>query len=605
MLQSKILSAEAKYRPQYAGLELQDINTYMLGSKAIDPYQTMQRVKTGGGREMNYVEPKKKSGFLGQLAKVGDPFGVTSKLPGSPEYLLSEGDKMMGGGGAGGAGGLLGGESSMFDPLGAQSMIDPMGLIDKASGFKDPLGLHKFKPGTIEYQLAIDKANKGMGVGTTNSTAGLVQRNGKWYTADTYEEMMVEQPGIAAQKGVIDLTSIAAEKAAEIDRKSNAAQRLQDLEMLQTYGGQTTEAMRAADPYSKAIAEAQQKYALSAMESAGQQLSDPNVAMQQQLAKSAYGSAGQASTDANLGLQQQLANQAYSRAGQASTDPIYAAQLKLAQDAYGRTGTLGFEDQRRADQQALLLGQQAGRVGGSGVIAAQMLNRQAAQDQRSLMAQQAGNQAFGMGADLYGRDLQNRQFAQQAGGAAMQFSDMLSQRQSQAAQAAQMAGQQAFGYNRSLGGDPAQILLGRPGSSAGMGSQFFSQAAGLAQGPQGPQLFDPNAGVNLALQNSANKSQFDASIFGAKSAMKGAIIGGALSGIGGAAGGFCWVAREVYGTETPHWMLFREWLYLKAPQWFFNLYARHGEKFALFISNKPKIKNLIRKWMNGRINLAN
>ena len=482
MLQSKILSAEAQYRPQYAGLELQDINTYMLGSKAIDPYQTMQRVKTGGGREMNYVAPKKKSGFLGQLAKIGDPFGITSKLPGSPEYLLSEGDKMMGGGGAGGAGGLLGGESSMFDPLGAQSLIDPMGLIDKASGFKDPLGLHKFKPGTVEYQMALAKANKEMGVGTTNSKAGLVKRNGKWYTADTYEEMMVEQPGIAAQKGVIDLTSIAAEKAAEIDRKSNAAQRLQDLEMLQTYGGDTIDAARASDPYSRAIAEAQQKF---------------------------------------------------------------------AEDAYRNSGVLGFEEQRNADQQANMLGAQAGRLGGNSTIAAQMMNRQNAIAQRGQMAQQAGQQSFAM----------NRQF-----------------------------------------GDPVQILLGRPGSSAGMGSQFFSQAAGLAQGPQGPQLFDPNAGVNLALQNSANKSQFDASIYGAKSAMKGQIIGGALGAVGGLAmGGMCWVAREVYGVDSPSWLLFREWLTLDAPRWLHDLYAKKGEKFALWIANKPKVKKLIRWWMDGRI----
>ena len=486
-LQSKILSAEAQYRPQYAGLELQDINTYMLGSKAIDPYQTMQRVKTGGGREMNYVEPKKKSGFLGQITKVVDPTGIMSKIPGTPEYLGSEADKMMGGGGAGGAGGLLGGETSMLDPLGAGEMLDPLGLKDKITGFKDPLGIHKLKPGTPEYLLAMDKANKEMGVGTTNSTAGLVNRNGKWYTADTYEDMMVEMPGIAAQKGVIDLTAAAAEKAAEIDRASNAAQRKQDLEMLTTYGGQTTDAMRASDPYSRAIAEAQQRF---------------------------------------------------------------------AEDAYRNAGTLGFEEQRAADQQARMMGQQAGRSGGNSTIAAQILNRQNAIAQRGQMAQQAGTQAFG--------------------------------------------------FNRALGGDPAQILLGRPGSSAGMGSQFFSQAAGLAQGPQGPQLFDPNAGVNLALQNSANKSQFDASIFGAKSAMKGQIIGGALGAVGGMAmGGMCWVAREVYGVDNPQWLMFREWLYLKAPKWFFNLYARHGEKFALFISNKPKIKNLIRKWMNGRINLAN
>jgi hypothetical protein len=476
-LQSRILSAEAQYRPQYAGLELQDINTYMLGSKAIDPYQTMQRVKTGGGREMKVVEQKKGGGFLSQIAGITDPLGIMGKMPGTPEYLANQGDKMLGGGGSAG-GGLL--PSGIPDPLGLLGGAkDQLGGLSK---YTDPLGINKLIPGSPEYLMAIDKANKDMGIGTASSTKGLVKRNGKWYTADTYEDKMVDMPGIAAQKGVIDLTSIAAEKAAEIDRASNAAQRKQDLEMLTQYGGQTTEAMRASDPYSRAIAEAQQKY---------------------------------------------------------------------AEDAYRNAGTLGFEEQRQADQQARMMGQQAGRIGDNATIAAQMMNRQNAIAQRGQMAQQAGTQAFG--------------------------------------------------FNRALSGDPAQILLGRPGSSAGMGSQFFSQAAGLAQGQQGPQLFDPNAGVNLALQNSANKSQFDASIYGAKSAMKGAIIGGALSGIGGAAGGFCWVAREVYGVDNPSWMLFREWMFLRAPAWFVLAYGTYGEKFALWIANKPKLKKLIRWWMNGRI----
>jgi len=414
-LQNRLLSAEAQYRPQYAGLELQDINTYLLGSKEIKPYQTLQSVKTGGGEQVDIVAPpKKKGGFLGSMgiSKYVDPTGIMGKLPGTPEYLLA-----------------------------------------KAEG-------------------------RNM---TASSTDGLVQRNGKWYTQDIYEDKMVDMPGMEAQKGVIDLTSIAAQKAAEIDRQSNTEQRKLDLAMLEQYGAQTTDAARASDPYSRAIAEAQQKF---------------------------------------------------------------------AEDAYRNSGVLGFEEQRAADQQARMMGQQAGRQGSNSVIGAQMLNRQNAIAQRGQMAQQAGQQSFAM----------NRQF-----------------------------------------GDPVQILLGRPGSSAGMGSQFFGQAAGLAQGPAGPQLFDPNAGVNLALQNSANKSQFDASIFGAKSAMKGAIIGGALSGIGGAAGGFCWVAREVYGVESPSWLLFREWLALKGPHWLFNLYMKHGEKFALWIANKPKLKKLIRWWMDGRI----
>lgn len=286
--------------------------------------------------------------------------------------------------------------------------------------------------------------------------------------------------GTGGQKGVIDLTAQATQKAAELDREAQAMQRQQDIESLTQYGAQTTEALRNADPYSRAIAEAQQAQAT------------------------------------------QLFNQA---------------------------GTLGFEAQRQADQQARMMGQQAGRIGDTSTIAAQIMNRQNAIAQRQAMAQQAG--------------------------------------------------QQAFAYNRGLSGDIANVILGRPSQAAAMGSQFVGQSQAMGQN-QGPKLFDPNAGVNLALQNNANQANYQASIYGAKSAMTGAIIGGALGGVGAAAGK-CWVAREIYGQENPSWVLFREWLTGYAPKWLHDLYCKHGEKFAAWIKNKPSLKKAIKWWMDGRI----
>ena len=78
-----------------------------------------------------------------------------------------------------------------------------------------------------------------------------------------------------------------------------------------------------------------------------------------------------------------------------------------------------------------------------------------------------------------------------------------------------------------------------------------------------------------------------------------------LKGIGsfGGAGGLaaCWVAREVYGPENPKWVEFRNWLAIESPAWFRNLYVKFGERFAEFISNKPMLKNIIRKWMDSKI----
>jgi hypothetical protein len=64
----------------------------------------------------------------------------------------------------------------------------------------------------------------------------------------------------------------------------------------------------------------------------------------------------------------------------------------------------------------------------------------------------------------------------------------------------------------------------------------------------------------------------------------------------------CWVAREVYGDGR--WLIFRHWLLSMAPKWFRNIYMKHGEKFAKWISDKPKIKNMIRRWMNTKLEIV-
>jgi hypothetical protein len=67
------------------------------------------------------------------------------------------------------------------------------------------------------------------------------------------------------------------------------------------------------------------------------------------------------------------------------------------------------------------------------------------------------------------------------------------------------------------------------------------------------------------------------------------------------AGVFCWVAREVYGIDNPKWLQFREWMLTKASDNLRNYYIEYGERIAKSIRNKPKIKALIRKWMDSKI----
>ena len=61
---------------------------------------------------------------------------------------------------------------------------------------------------------------------------------------------------------------------------------------------------------------------------------------------------------------------------------------------------------------------------------------------------------------------------------------------------------------------------------------------------------------------------------------------------------WCWVAREVYGESNPAWLEFRAWLFNRAPAWLRYLYGRYGERFAAFIADKPRLKSVIRFFMD-------
>lgn len=98
---------------------------------------------------------------------------------------------------------------------------------------------------------------------------------------------------------------------------------------------------------------------------------------------------------------------------------------------------------------------------------------------------------------------------------------------------------------RATASDPFQAILGRPSNAAAGGSNLSQFASNLAQQQMGPNLFDPNAGINLALQQNQNLANYQSNIFGsqaslagAQSQAKGALFGGLLSGLGSAAGGF-------------------------------------------------------------------
>lgn len=286
-------------------------------------------------------------------------------------------------------------------------------------------------------------------------------------------------------------------------------------------------------------------------------------------------------------------------------------------------------DASRANQQAALQAALANQAAGNmaqqfNITNAQNVQQlnQAANLQAALANQGVGQRAFEFGA---GQNLAAQQFNAQLGMSAAEANRAYQAQQAQQrfanlgavlgseqamlgadrAYALQQAGQQQGVTAASLG----LIGFGQTPYALGLGAQ----QQGISQGQMGmgPQLFDPSAGINLGLQNAANLGNYQAATYGARAAAQGQIAGATIGAIGNVAAAFapkppfqtppCWVAREVYGVENPKWVLFREWLFSKAPAWFRNLYIKHGERFAEFISNKPKLKSLIRRWMDSRI----
>jgi hypothetical protein len=123
------------------------------------------------------------------------------------------------------------------------------------------------------------------------------------------------------------------------------------------------------------------------------------------------------------------------------------------------------------------------------------------------------------------------------------------------------------------------MMSGIEGSYGTLGSQFLQPESQYLANIRANRIQQENANASAAAQRSAGKS-----------AGVGSAVGGALTALAI----LCWVAREVYGKEDIRWTIFRQWIYTEAPEWLFKLYAKHGEKFAEYISDKPFIKRIVK-----------
>lgn len=200
-------------------------------------------------------------------------------------------------------------------------------------------------------------------------------------------------------------------------------------------------------------------------------------------------------------------------------------------------------------QQEQLQAQRAADVGALQEFAPQAVEAYRAADPRSAeLADLAQQQAVRLFGEAEGElSPERRRIAQQAareaslargriGDESAVAAELLGREQFRAGlrQEARQAGLGAFQQQRQIAGDIGMTLLGRPSAAIGLGGQMLGQAQGLAAQPIGPQLFDPNVGINLALQQRAQDIEFQ----GAKAQAKGAIFGGIAGGLGSLGGGY-------------------------------------------------------------------
>jgi hypothetical protein len=125
---------------------------------------------------------------------------------------------------------------------------------------------------------------------------------------------------------------------------------------------------------------------------------------------------------------------------------------------------------------------------------------------------------------------------------------------------------------------------------------MISGAEGVVAG-YGPRVLQPESQYMSDLRTSRMQGQMAAQ---QANATRSAGIMGGIATLGAAL--ICWVAREVYGKDNPKWLMFREWMLVESPEWLFDLYMKHGEEFANYISDKPVLKWAVRKAMDFAIN---
>ena len=175
------------------------------------------------------------------------------------------------------------------------------------------------------------------------------------------------------------------------------------------------------------------------------------------------------------------------RASDPYTQELIDNQRELANDVYARSRGVTPQQKRMAEQQARESFAARGRSLDNASIAAEILGREEFQRQNRMEAAQMGQGTLGM--------------------------------------------------YQATAADPFQAILGRPAQSTAYGANLGRQGAGML-GQSTSQMINPDAGVNLALQQQANQANYNSNVYGAQASSRGSMLGGLFGGIGSIIGGF-------------------------------------------------------------------
>jgi hypothetical protein len=604
-LQNELLAAEQRYRPEYNKLELADINTLLRGSGEGEDYvpgilgqqefaaRDLQRYQS----ELNTAQ---RTADIEDVKNLG-PEAARAFLDANPDLArsLTEAEALRGGGMS------VDNDIRRLVSQGVPQAQAAQIAQSRLGGGLQQAALGQLGGTAAEAQLA----QAGMGQFRSSDEEALLGQAAMGQFQRGAGEMQLGQAGMGQfQRG-----------AGEMQLGQAGMGQLQQAGM-----GEMQLNKRGMDLLNR--------------EAGASPLQTRNAIQQARIASQARGRLGDASSvygeigarlsadldleSRNLGLGSQLLGQSFGMGQQ---------RLGTGAQFVGQEFGMG---QQRLGTGAQLLGQEFGMGQQRTGTAAQLLSQRFGMGQQrlgtgaQLLGQEfgIGQQRLGTASNIYGQDLSRDQ-----ANAAMQQQTALANQQAAMSgrgmdlqgllglgqlQQSQQQGNRAYAMNlvnarQATSSDPFAAILGRTSGAPGMGSQAAQFTAGLAGQQLGPNLFDPNAGINLALQNQANQSNYQSNIYGAqagfagaKAQARGAMIGGAMQGLGSALGpviAACWVAREVYGSDNPMWLLFRQWLMEDSPDTFRNLYIKYGERFAKFISNKPLVKTIIRNWMTSKV----